>query len=191
MNEPLRDEPIDDFLKRQFGAEIKPGREDRLLREDRELAGEVNRRLSAEPLPDGVVAPITLAMPANSPPIEYIMHVWTYKCSMCQTEHKHSEIFALNHLRSRTGAGTFVRNMSPVSALEWQVPLKVHNLTTRLTAGCFECLDALRDEILPTLPKPPVPQTVMKADLSGPSGTARHGQGGPVKRPLTTDDFLV
>lgn len=189
MSEPLRDEPIDDFLRRQFGAEIKPGREDRILREDTVLANEVHRRLSAEPLPDGVVAPITLAMPSGLAPIEYVLHIWTHKCSMCQTEHKHSEVFGVNHLRSRTGAGNFVKNMSPVSRLEWNVPLKVHNLTTRITAGCFECLDALRDDILPTLPRPPVPQAIVG---SGPQGPARpEVSKKEPKRPLTTDDFDV
>src|SRR4051812_2309035 len=165
MSEPARNEPIDEFLKRslQAGDEIKPGREETILRNDPSLANEVHKRLSMEPIPDGVYAPITLALPASLPPIEYVMHVWTYKCTLCNSEHKHSEIYALNHLRSRTGFGAFVRNMSPVSSLEWNVPLKVHNLTTRTSAGCFECLEAIREEILPTLRTPPVPQAVLKS----------------------------
>lgn len=184
MNEPLRDEPIDEFLKKQFGD--KP--ESRVL-QDPARAGQIDKRLAMEPLPEGVVAPITLALPTGVAPIEYVMHVWTYKCTICQSEHKHSEIFGVNHLRSRTGAGAFVRNMSPVTRLEWQVPLKVHNLTTHTTAGCFECLDAIREEILPTLQRPPVPMTILKSAPEGAAGPARPEKG--TKRQLTTDDFMV
>lgn len=193
MNEPLRDEPIDDFFKRQFGPDIQPGREARMLDDDPKLAGEINRRLRSEPLPEGVVAPITLALPASLAPIEYVMHVWTYRCTICNTEHKHSEIYGVNHLRSRTGAGAWVRNMSPVARLEWNVPLKVHNLTTRVSAGCFECLDGIREAILPTLPSPPVPQAILKSASEGPAGASTHGKGTtvPKGRPLTTDDFMV
>lgn len=185
MSEPRRDQPLDEYLK---GIMDK----NRHALENPSIAGEVDRRLRMEPLPDGVVAPITLALPASTPPIEYVMHVWTYKCTICNTEHKHSEIFGVNHLRSRTGSGAFVRNMSPVSKLEWQVPLKVHNLTTRTTAGCFECLDAIREEILPTLQRPPVPQAVVASGASAPARTekAEVSKREP-KRPLSTDDFDV
>jgi hypothetical protein len=182
-SEPARNEPIDEFLKRTMGDSP-----DRAL-QNPQIAGEIHHRLSAEPLPEGVVAPITLALPQGLAPIEYVMHVWTYKCTLCNTEHRHSEIFGVNHLRSRTGAGAFVRNMSPVSRLEWQIPLKVHNLTTRTTAGCFECLDAIREEILPSLPQPPAPVSVPRANLSGAQAPARPDRD--KKRPLTTDDFMV
>lgn len=188
MNSPNRDEPIDEFLHKQFGTEIKPGREERILREDPELARRVDQMLRAEPLPEGVVAPITTAMPQSTPPIEYVLHIWTYKCTLCNSEHKHSEIYGVNHLRSRTGSGAYVRNMSPVSRLEWQVPLKVHNITTRTTAGCFECLDAIREEILPSLPRPPVPQAIVSSGAQAPARTVKEPKR---SGPMTTDDFMV
>lgn len=185
MTEPARDEPIDSYLARAFGD--KP--EARIL-QDSARAGDISRRLATEPLPEGVAAPITLALPSGLAPLEYVIHVWTHKCSICNTEHKHSEVYALNHLRSRTGAGQYVRNMSPVGRLEWNVPLRVHNLTTRVTAGCFECLDALRSEILPTLPRPPVPEALSKG-YGGESAAAPAKRPLDAKRPLTTDDFLL
>lgn len=183
--EPLRNEPIDAFLKRQFGD--KP--ESRIL-QDPSAAGRIAHRLSEEPLPEGVAAPITHALPTSLAPVKYIIHVWTHKCSLCNTEHKHSEVYALNHLKSRTGAGTWVRNMTPVSRLEWQVPIDVIPVTTRTTAGCFECLEALREEILPSLPKPPVPDAVLKAEATVGGGTPAKTKGAS-KTPLTTDDFLL
>jgi hypothetical protein len=181
-SEPARNEPVDAYLKRAFGD--KP--ESRIL-QDSARAGDIARRLSAEPSPDGVVAPITTAIPASVAPIEYVMHVWTHKCTICNTEHKHSEIYGVNHLRSRTGYGAFVRNMSPVSVLEWQVPIKVHHITTRTTAGCFECLDAIRDEILPTLRLPPVPEAVVRSGATvSPTRPVAAKKG-----PLTTDDFML
>lgn len=185
MNHDQR-EPVDAYLNRQFGD--KP--ESRVL-QDSARAGAIAQRLAAEPLPEGVAAPITHALPQGLAPLEYVIHVWTHKCSLCQTEHKHSEVFALNHLRSRTGAGSYVRNMSPVGRLEWNVPLRVHNLTTRTTAGCFECIDALREEILPHLPKPPVPDAVLKASAAeGAEGPARPEKG-PKPRLVSVTDFEV
>lgn len=191
---PDKREPVDAYLKRIFGGDtIQPGRETRIL-EDRTIAGQVAKVLASEPV-DGVHAPITHAVPTSLAPAKYIIHVWTHKCSICQTEHKHSEVYALNHLRPQWGKGTWVRNMTPVSRLEWQVPIEVIPVTTRTTAGCFECLDALRSEILPSLPLPPVPEAV----AGGPSGPARPEKGTEKgtegtprsKRPTTTDDFLL
>lgn len=199
MNTSDKREPVDAYLKRIFGEDIKPGAETRRLQEDTAFAGDLAKRLDAEPLPEGVAAPITSAVPTTLAPVKYIIHVWTHRCSMCQTEHKHSEVYALNHLRSRTGAGTWVRNMTPVAKLEWQVPIDVIPVTTRITAGCFECLDALREHVLPTLPKPPVPEAVLKAPApEGAAGPARPQSGGKSKTPTTTgsakpttDDFIV
>lgn len=192
MNSPKEREPVDAYLKRVFGSDdIKPGRETRILADDTALAGQVDKALTAEPLPEGVAAPITMALPTSLAPVKYIIHVWTHKCSICQTEHKHSEVYALNHLRSRTGAGTWVRNMTPVAKLEWQVPIEVIPVTTRITAGCFECLEAIREAILPTLPLPPVPEAVLKAPPEeAPKAQARPEKGGS-KKPTTTDDFIV
>lgn len=184
-SEPARNEPIDAFLARAFG-----DNEARAL-QDTARAGAIAGRLALEPLPDGVAAPITLALPQGLAPIEYVIHVWTHKCSLCQTEHKHSEVFALNHLRSRTGAGSYVRNMSPVGRLEWNVPIRVHNLTTRTTAGCFECLDALRDEILPSLPKPPVPDAVLKSEGAAGAGAPDKPSKARATQRTSTDDFLL
>lgn len=187
MSEPARNEPIDMYLARAFGN--KP--ESRIL-QDSARAGQIDRRLGEEPLPDGVAAPITHALPVGLAPVEYVIHVWTHKCSICQTEHKHSEVYGVNHLRSRTGYGGYVRNMTPVSRLEWQIPIKVIPITTRTTAGCFECLEALRDEILPLLPKPPVPDAVLKSEgAAGPARTDPTNKGKTSKAPLTTDDFLL
>ena len=197
---PAPREPVDVYLKRILGAtdDIKPGREARILAEDTALAHMVASRLESEPLIDGVTAPITHAIPTSQAPVEYIIHIWTHKCSICHTEHKHSEVFALNRIRTgyrgtdgltRPGS-TWVRNMTPVAKLEWQVPLRVIPLTTRTTAGCFECLEALREEILPTLPLPPVPQAISNGLTTGrePSTRTEAKKG---KTLSSTDDFML
>ena len=189
-SQPDRREPVDAYLNRIFAHN-----EARVL-QDPEIAHEVAKRLEAEPLAEGVHAPITTALPVGLPPVEYVIHVWTHKCSMCQTEHKHSEVYGVNHLRSRTGAGQYVRNMTPVSRLEWQVPIRVIPITTRITAGCFECFDALRDTILPTLPRPPVPEAVAKGYIEGTEGAStadkrRPTPAKPSSRYTSTDDFLI
>lgn len=179
--------PVDEYLKELWGPEIKPGREDSILRNDPRLAAEVDKRLRAEPSPDGVYAPKTFISPDSVVPVAYVLHNFCTRCTLCNTEHRWSEMYALNHLRATWG--TFVRHMVPVQKLEWQVPLKVHNLSTKTVVGCWECSDAVA-EILKTLPLPPVPQAVVKLDPpkteKAPSGAARTDRG---PKP-TLDDFV-
>lgn len=195
MSEPDR-RPVDEFLKRTFGADINPGREDRMLREDPSLAGQVDKALRSEPYPDGVYAPITTGIPAEVPPVAYIMHNFTHKCSICHEEHRHTEMFALNHIRTgykgvdgqmRPGS-TWVRNMKPVTELRWNVPLQVHDVTTRTTVGCFACIDGMR-EILSTLPKPPEPKTILAAAKDPQKASEASTAQSRTKKPPSLEDF--
>lgn len=145
--------------------------------------GLINKMLSKEPIPEGVYAPITTAMPADLAPIAYVLHNYTTKCLGCEAEHKHSDIFALNHLRSRTGM-TYVRNMTPVSKLEWNVPLQIHTLTTKTIPACFACVDQTMAH-LKTLRNPPVP------NLTRPAPTvASVTKAAKTKAAKTIDDIL-
>lgn len=188
---PKEREPVDAFLFRTLGDQ--PGRASRLLQENPVLAQAVSRRLAEEPLPDGVLPMTMPIVPDNPAPEAYVMHNHTQRCTMCNTEHKFSEVFAQFTIKGRYGIGN-VLNLRPVSKLEWQVPLRVITQPTRSVCGCFECFDAVRDVVLSVLPKPPVPQLTAQVT----SATARPtmvaasatGSTGP-KKPPQVSDFVV
>lgn len=146
---PLSDPDLDLLLKKIEKGVDSPA--DRLA---------VDRQLRSEPSPDGVFAPISLMHPDTVPPVAYVLHNFTTLCLGCGSEHRHSEVYALNHLR--LPGGTVVRNLVPAPRPEWNVPLRVHNLTSKTTPLCHECSD-LASDWLRTLPAPPVPLAVMKA----------------------------
>jgi hypothetical protein len=126
-------------------------------------AAELAAELSREDLPEGVLAPICLATPHGLAPHAYIFHNHASICDCCRTIHQSTEVFALYHLRSRAGAA-FVRHLTPVQTLEWQVPIHLHNTKPRTTPFCFECIDSAR-AFLTTLPKPPQSQLTGATNL--------------------------
>jgi hypothetical protein len=177
MQETNKIVPIDEYLTHTLGP-----RGDRAL-EDPRLAGEVSRRLAAEPSPDGVFAPICLASPSDVAPVAYVVHNFSQTCQNCTTNHRWSEVFALNHLRSRSGS-SFIRHLVPVQRIEWQVPVRIHALTPKAVPVCFECVDALD---LSKLPVPPVPQLTVKAT----EGSGVASASARAKKPAPTlDDIL-
>ena len=42
---------------------------------------------SVTPLPEGVAAPITTAVPANIAPVAYVLHKWSKHCLTCGSMH--------------------------------------------------------------------------------------------------------
>jgi hypothetical protein len=137
----------------------------------------LQRYLERQASPDGVLAPITLAKPTDVIPTAYVIHHWTTRC------------LALNHLRSRFGT-TLVRNLVPVTKLEWNVPITEHVPVPKTIAFCAACLTEAQ-EFVATLPSPPAPQSITKFS------NATEGSACALAKPkksgafTSTDDLLV
>lgn len=173
--------PLDHLLKRQETGKLSPLE-----------ALNLDRALRTEAPPEGVFAPITLARPEDVAPVAYVIHKWRSLCLACNTEHKWSEVFALNHLRSPSGR-TFIKHMVPCTRLEWQVPIVEHDPKTRTTPFCHDCIPPAAD-YLSTLPKPPEPLTILKY-TGGPEPSKGGGTSDtPSKKPkgfTSADDLLI
>lgn len=125
--------------------------------------------MQAQPtLPLSVPAPITMAPTETQGviPISYVLCITRTHCRTCGTMHESSEFYALNHLRSRTGAGTFVQNMSRVDEPKWNLPIEVRLVGQREVFCCSECADHVG---LSHLPNPPQPErkTASEGNLVG------------------------
>lgn len=155
----------------------------------------LDQALSAETLPEGVYAPITTAIPTSVPPLAYVLHKWSKLCLSCGALHCYSDVFALNHLRGNWGK--FIRNMTPISRPEWNVPLQVHELAPKTIPFCHECLDLAQAHIS-MLPSPPVPQAITgTAPAGAPASTpeAKRQQSSGMtpqsKKFTSSDDLLI
>jgi hypothetical protein len=149
----------------------------------------LQRYLERQASPDGVLAPITLAKPTDVIPTAYVIHHWTTRCLACNDIQKHDEVFALNHLRSRFGT-TLVRNLVPITKLEWNVPITEHIPVPKTIAFCAACLPEAQ-EFVATLPSPPAPQSITKfsnATEGSPALLAKPKKSGAF---TSTDDLLI
>lgn len=168
--------PLDHLMKRQ---------------EQGKLSGsgalQLQQKLEAEPRADGVYAPITTALPVGVIPVAYIVHSRSSRCLACNHVHKWCDIFALNHLKPQWGKGGYVRNMSPVKAIEWNLPIKVEPIAQRETPFCIECIDAARDYAT-TLRSPPVPEAAMKLTAKATEGSG-DGAANPQSKAKATSAF--
>jgi hypothetical protein len=111
--------------------------------------------------------PITMAtLPVA--PVEYVMHRHTSRCLACNSTKQWVNVYAVNHLKPKFGLGGFVRNMTPVAKLEWNVPVREYNAGTQTTVFCDDetCLEMAK-EYIATLPTPPAPMTVTKLTTTG------------------------
>lgn len=149
----------------------------------------LQQKLDQQPAAEGVYAPITLAKPTGIIPVAYVIHVRRSRCLTCNLVHTTSEVYALNHLKPVWGRGGYVRNMTPITKMEWQLPIKYEPIAEREIAFCHECIDAAR-EIVWTLPSPPIPDSVVSvAQKSSESNTTKAT--GPKSRPITSSDDLL
>jgi len=121
---------------------------------------QLDRYLQSQTAPEGVLAPITLAKPTDIVPVAYVIHKWTTRCLACNDLQRHDEVFALNHLKSRSGS-TFIRNLVPITSLSWDVPITEHVPVPKTVPFCSACIVEAR-EYVATLPKPIIPQSVSK-----------------------------
>lgn len=159
-------------------------------------SAEVLHFLTHQPLPDGIsapeapIGPIPVAIPEA-----YVIHNHSQRCLACNSQHRWNEIYTLHMARSRWDARK-VRHLTPAKRLDWNVPLDVVEVPTVETPFCFECLDATRDYVK-SLPKPPVPQAVLRptiASSSNPSSRPAEAQAKPKRPrivPFTSSDDLM
>jgi hypothetical protein len=52
---------------------------------------------------------------------------------------EHSEVYALNEIRSRTGTGKMVQNLVPCVELKYRLPIRINRLSLREIPLCHEC----------------------------------------------------
>lgn len=141
------------------------------------------------------MTPITHIRPTDFIPHEYRMFLRTQVCTHCGAIHETSEVYALNKLRSRTGAGKFVENLVPVHRIDWNLPVKAISLEERMTPFCHLCTGVLT-EIMHGLPTPTpssqVVNTIPDNYRKLPSGDAEPVDLGKKKKPrtLSADELL-
>ncbi len=103
------------------------------------------------PAAPGVFAPIHLGK-INIVPAEYILHIRSQHCKNCGTLSSHSQFFALNYLKTRTGEGKLVKNLTPVQAPEYNLPVRRMPIKTEMVPFCHEC-ETISLAHLPPAPK--------------------------------------
>lgn len=88
--------------------------------------------------------PINAIMPRR-----YVVHEHTQVCATCARQHKWSQTYAFNELRTRTGAGRNVINLVPIKAPEYNLPVELLRLPPETVAFCHECVSTLSLSHLP------------------------------------------
>lgn len=175
---------------------------DRLLaRQEKGVATPEQRRtildaLNAEPLPDGIIAPAAATGPTLPPPAAYVIHHHSHRCLACNAVQKWSEIYRLHYAKSRWDHSN-IRHLTPVAKLEWNVPLHRIQIPQTDIPFCSDCVEPAQDYIA-SLPRPPVPQAVLKPTLMASSGSQsgrkdapkEAPQGRARKTPVTLDDLM-
>jgi hypothetical protein len=112
------------------------------------------------PQAPGVFAPIHLGK-VNVVPHEYILHIRSQHCRNCGTLSHSSQFFALNLMKTRTGEGKPVKNLTPVHSPEYNLPVKRLPIKTEMVPFCHECASIS----LAHLPSPPKAEALTPPDL--------------------------
>lgn len=135
--------------------------------------------------PKPVFAPISLVKAADVIPVSYIIHTRETHCLHCGTISHSSDVYALQFLRSKLGAGKPVQNLVPVTdRFQYNVPVVRKPLGTRRVPACHECetID------LSHLPLPPAPEKVIVGLSNKDEKTPAKTKAEP-KRPATLDEL--
>lgn len=107
--------------------------------------------MSLAPVIPGLLAPISNLPEGQVLPSAYIIHLHSQACENCGRVNEWSEVYAYNQLKTRTGAGKLVQNLSRVSSFRYNIPLARVDVAEAYVPACFECLEVVDLSPLPKL----------------------------------------
>lgn len=137
---------------------------------------------------DSVAAPIHLGKPTDFIPESYVLHYSETCCTACGTKSRRSHFYALNYLRSRTGASR-VKNLTPCARPLYNLPV------TRLFTGrvvvpyCGEC-ETIDLSHLPPPPSPAQLHDLPDARLKGQPARPASDKPKPTPKKSTLEDLI-
>jgi hypothetical protein len=107
--------------------------------------------MSLVPTIPGVLAPISNLPEGAVLPSAYIIHQHSQACENCGRVYEWSEVYAYNQLKTRTGAGKLVQNLTRVNGFLYNIPVARIPVAESFIPACFECAEVIDLSPLPKL----------------------------------------